>query len=68
MDYTVFALDYNNEVLGDQLLVNRENLAAAIDELVAYWETQQAEGDTHDQAVVGVHCEVYQDPVRNHQG
>ena len=53
MVYTIFALDFNNKVLGDHLLVSRENLAAAIDELVAYWEAQQTEGDIHDQAVVG---------------
>jgi hypothetical protein len=68
MVYTIFALDFNNKVLGDHLLVSRENLAAAIDELVAYWEAQQTEGDIHDQAVVGVHWEVYEGAVRNRQG
>lgn len=68
MVYTIFALDFNNKVLGDHLLVSRENLAAAIDELVAYWEAQQTEGDIHDQAVVGVHCEVYEGAVRNRHG
>ena len=68
MDYTVFALDFNNEVLGDHLLVSRENLAAAIEGLIAYWEVQQAEADAHDPAVVGVHCEVYHGIVRNRDG
>ena len=42
MDYTIFSLGCNNEVLCDHLLVSWENLAAAIDELVEYWETQQS--------------------------
>ena len=36
--------------------------------MVNFWEMQQSEGDSHDQTVVGVHCEVYQGVVRNRQG
>jgi hypothetical protein len=68
LDYTVFALDFNNEVLGDRLLVSWENLASAIGALVALWEMQQAEGVIDDQAAVGVHCEVYEGAVRNRHG
>ena len=63
MEYTVFALDFHNEALGDHLLVSCEDLASAISALVAFWEARQA-----DQAVVGVHCEVYEGAVRNGDG
>ena len=63
MEYTVFALDFHNEALGDHLLVSCEDLASAISALVAFWEARQA-----DQAVVGVHCEVYEGAVRNRHG
>ena len=42
MEYTVFALDFHNEVLGDHLLVSCEDLASAISALVAFWEARQA--------------------------
>jgi len=61
-------LDFNNEVLGDHLLVSSENLASAIGALVTFWEMQQANAVFGDQAVVGVHCEVYEGAVRNRHG
>jgi hypothetical protein len=67
MDYTVFALDVNDEVLGEHLLVSSENLASAIGSLVAFWEMQQ-EGVIDDEATVGVHCEVYEGAVRDRHG
>ena len=58
--YTVFSINTHREHLGDASLASPEHLSAAIDELVAYCEAQQAEGDIHDQAVVGVHCEAHE--------
>jgi hypothetical protein len=66
--YTVFSINTHREHLGDASLASPEHLSAAIDELVAYCEAQQAAGDIHDQAVVGVHCEVYEGAVRNRHG
>ena len=66
--YTVFSINTHREHLGDASLASPEHLSAAIDELVAYCEALQAEGDIHDQAVVGVHCEAHEGAVRNRHG
>ena len=66
--YTVFALDCNNEQLGDALFVGPEHLAEAIDTLITVWEAEQVENDHSDNAVVGVHCAVHQDSVRDGRG
>jgi hypothetical protein len=54
MTYTIFALDPDNEQLGDALLVARDHLAAAVEALVEY----------HDRGE-GAHCEVHVDSVRD---
>ena len=63
-DYTVFAVDCDNEYLGDALLVTKKNLDATINALVEYWEArQELQGISS-----GVHCEVHDGSVRDDNG
>jgi hypothetical protein len=62
-EYTVFALDADNEQMGDPLLVSSENLGAAVDALIEYWLTEQDKIDNEYGVVV--HCEVHEGSVRD---
>jgi hypothetical protein len=65
-DFTIFAMNCENEHLGDALLVSAANLAAAVDALVEYWEEwQEREGVEDD---FGVRCEVHHDSVSDGRG
>ncbi len=61
--YTVFALDADNEQMGDALLVSSEHLGSAVDALIKYWLAAQ-EKMTNEYGV-GLHCEVHEGSVRD---
>jgi hypothetical protein len=62
-EYTVFALNSDNEHFGDALFVGSEHLGAAVDALIEYWMAEQEK--INDEYGDGVHCEVHEGSVRD---
>jgi hypothetical protein len=62
-EYTVFALNSDNEHFGDALFVGSQHLGAAVDALIEYWVAEQEK--INDECGGGVHCEVHEGSVRD---
>jgi hypothetical protein len=69
--YTVFAINPENEQMGDALLVEDGDLNTAIETLREYWEDYQEQAMLHCPEAIGdfgVHVEAHQDSVRDSRG